>query len=84
MNTVENKINVVIGDGKINNVYYPHFVAYFNGGYAKFALDLKMTEGKLPPDDTHEIMEWARRNYDLLEEKWMYMMSRTHINQLNI
>ena len=84
MTIVKNKIEVAIKNGKINNVYYPHFIAYYNGGYAKFALDMKMTEGKLPPKETHEIMDWARKNYDLLEEKWLYMMSHTKVNQINL
>jgi hypothetical protein len=68
-----------IRNGKINNIYYPHFVVYFNGEQAKISLDRKMTEGKLPPKETHEIMDWARRNYDLLETGWVNMMNQVHI-----
>ena len=79
MKTQMKKIDVVIRNGKINNIYYPHFVVYFNGGQAKISLDRKMTEGKLPPRETHEIMDWARRNYDLLETGWVNMMNQVHI-----
>lgn len=84
MTIAKNKIDVVISRGKINNIYYPHFIAYYNGGYVKFALDMKMTEGKLPPHETHEIMEWAKDNFDLLESNWMFMMQHTNINQISI
>lgn len=79
MNTNTRIISVVVEKGKINNIYYPHFVAYFNGGSAKISLDRKMTEGELPSDATHEIMDWARQNYDLLERKWVNIIGSTHI-----
>jgi hypothetical protein len=72
-------INVVVEKGKINNIYYPHFTAYFNGGCAKISLDRKMTEGELPPESTHMIMDWARRNYDVLEKKWVNIIGSTQI-----
>lgn len=72
-------ISVVVEKGKINNVYYPHFVAYFKGGSAKISLDRKMTEGDLPSESTHEIMEWAKQNYDLLERKWVNIIRSTQI-----
>ena len=80
MKTNIKDINVAIGYGKINNVYYPHFVVYFKGETAKISLDGKMTEGKLPPTDTHNIMDWARKNYDILETRWINMMKSLHIN----
>ena len=83
MNRLRNNINVEVCKGKINNVYYPHFTAYYNGGKAKFALDLTMTEGKLPSTKvTHEIMDWAKQNYDLLERKWINLIFTTKHNTL--
>ena len=79
MNTNIQKISVVVEKGKINNIYYPHFTAYFNGESAKISLDMKMTEGNLPSESTHELMDWARRNYDLLERKWVNIIGSTHI-----
>lgn len=83
MNRLRNNINVEVSRGKINNVYYPHFTAYYNGGQAKFALDLTMTEGKLPASKvTHQIMDWAKQNYILLERKWNYMISDRNYNTI--
>ena len=79
MNTHKRKIDVFIRNGKINNIYYPHFVVYFNGEQTKISLDRKMTEGKLPPKETHEIMDWAKKNYDVLENRWVNMINHIQI-----
>ena len=79
MKTNINDVNVVIGHGKINNIYYPHYVVYFNGERGKISLDGKMTEGKLPPKETHKIMDWAKINYDLLETGWVNMINHIQI-----
>lgn len=77
INNQDKIIMVYMKFGKIYGCYYPHFIVQYGCVKAKFAIDLTIFEGGLPPKITNFILDWAKKNSLELEAEWKKLIIGT-------
>lgn len=73
-------INYYIQFGKIQNLYYPHFVAVLEDSKIKVALDHTLIEGSISPEILNEIFQWSREHNEILHSEWEMAVKEKKVN----